>query len=101
MRKYERLYCCPKHGPLIAGRRVCGWIGKDEESGETVGCKLAEPVTATDDRDVMPLVEAARSVLGQRRLSAGFSCLPDNPVVRGKLDALAAALEPFETEETP
>jgi hypothetical protein len=43
-------------------------------------------------KEVLGLEEAARSVLGQRINLATGAYLPDNPVVRGKLDALDAAL---------
>lgn len=98
VRRYE-LESCPNCGGLLLGEEHAdpdgtprGWFCMECDEREF------EPrtVTVIDRRDVEPLVEAARSVLGQRRALATGSYLPDTGVVRAKLDALNAALAPFD-----
>lgn len=79
--------------------RCCEAVSKGDNP-ESIAAYLAiELHLMKEDRDrcesrCKRLEEAARRVLSQRvALAMGSSCLPDNPVVRVELNALANALK--------
>src|SRR6187431_1203548 len=91
VRRYE-IESCPEHGAEDMARGHCRVVVKRTRDFTTF-CHKSTSVTAIDERDVQPLVEAACAVLGEGNELEFRGALPG--ALKQQLYSLVQGLRPF------